>query len=256
MTRHVLLGSGGYRTEERARRLVAAMQAHFGPIRKLLFLPYALADHDAYVAKLNERGLNAGYELDGIHRHADPVQAVEQAEGIYVGGGNTFRLLNEMYERKLLEPIRRRVDAGVPYLGVSAGTNVACPTMQTTNDMPIVMPPSFAALNLVPFQVNAHYFNGQTFVKHQGAAEGELEPHFGETRDERLAEFHEMNATPVIGLWEAGHLKLTVENGICTGELGGTSARVFLRGKPPQDIAAGTRFRCQDGEIVIESSSA
>lgn len=247
----VLLGSGGFRTEERVQRISAAMRKHFGEIKKLLFVPYAMADHDGYVNAMNERALNAGYELDGIHRYADPVKAVEQAEGIYVGGGNTFRLLNDLYQYNLLEIIRVRVAGGMPYLGVSAGTNVACPTMQTTNDMPIVMPPSFAALGLVPFQVNAHYYNGETYVKASSGEGDELTPHFGETRDQRLAEFHEMNTTPVIGLWEAGLLDITIEGDYCEGELIGTPARIFLQGQPARDIEPGARIRCTANDIHV-----
>jgi dipeptidase E len=129
----VLLGSGGYRTPERVSLLAAAMRAFFGDVGRLLFVPYALRDHDGYVKAMAERGLHAGYELDGIHRHADPVRAVEEARGIFVGGGNTFRLLAELYARGLLEPIRQRVRAGLPYLGISAGSNVACPTLPSRN---------------------------------------------------------------------------------------------------------------------------
>src|SRR6516165_7068311 len=198
----VLLGSGGYRTPERVRLLAAAMRAFFGDVGRLLFVPYALRDHDGYVTAMTEHGLHAGYELDGLHRHTDPARAVEEARGIFIGGGNTFRLLNDLYRLGLLDVIRDRVRHGLPYLGVSAGTNVACPAIKTTNDMPIVAPPSLDALGLVPFQVNAHYYTGQNFVR-----EGEgYREHFGETRDERLAEFHELNDTPVVGLWEAGLL--------------------------------------------------
>jgi dipeptidase E len=228
MTVRILLGSGGFRTPERVEFLVREMRAHFGAVRRILFVPYALADHDAYVDLLTQRGLNAGYELDGIHRHADPRQAVLEAEAIYVGGGNTFRLVTELYRHGLIEPIRSRVLAGMPYLGVSAGSNVACPTLKTTNDMPIVLPPSFETLGLVPFQLNPHYFHGPTFIK----AGDTLHEHFGETRDDRIREFHEMNSTPVIGLWEAGVLA-------CDGEhiaLRGSAARVFRRGQPPVDV--------------------
>src|SRR5213594_3311179 len=107
----VLLGSGGYRTPERVALLAEAMRDFFGSTRRLLFVPYALADHDGYVAKMTERGINAGYELDGIHRHADLVQAVREAEAIFVGGGNTFRLLASLYRLELLDPIRQRVRA-------------------------------------------------------------------------------------------------------------------------------------------------
>ncbi|HEY1377207.1 MAG TPA: dipeptidase PepE [Gemmataceae bacterium] len=230
----VLLGSGGFRTPERVAALAAAMREHFGDVRRLLFVPFALADHDGYVRGVTDRGLNGGYELDGLHRHTDPVAAVMQADGIYVGGGNTFRLLAALYRLNLLDPIRERVRGGMPYLGVSAGCNVACPTIKTTNDMPIVQPPSLDALGLVPFQVNPHYYAGNNHVLH-GAAFVE---HFGETRDDRLREFHEENATPVVGLWEAGLLH-------CDGErvtLANAAARVFRRGQPPVDVAPGAEL--------------
>jgi dipeptidase E len=230
----ILLGSGGYRTPERVALLAEQMRSFFGPVRRLLFVPYALQDHDAYVQKMTERGIHAGYELDGLHRHADPRRAVRDAEAIFVGGGNSFRLLDTMYRLDLLEPIRERVRGGMPYLGVSAGSNLACPTIKTTNDMPIVQPPSFAALGLVPFQINPHYFDGATFVRHGG----EYVEHFGETRDERLREFHEMNDTPVVGLWEAGLLR--IEGGSVT--LLGAPARVFRNGRDPVDAAPGQRL--------------
>lgn len=227
----VLLGSGGYRTPERVILITEAMRSFFGDISRLLFVPYALADHDGYIRAMTERGIHAGYELDGIHRHANPVQAVQKAEGIFVGGGNTFRLLTTLYRLGLVEGIRDRVKAGLPYLGISAGSNIAGPTIRTTNDMPIVQPPSFDALGLVPFQVNPHYFNGKTYVQ-QGET---LVEHFGETRDDRLREFHEENETPVVGLWEAAILR-------CEGkrlELSAAPARVFRRGETPVDVSPG-----------------
>jgi dipeptidase E len=147
----LLLGSGGLRTTERVQFFTEQVRSFFGPISRLLFVPYALMDHDGYVHKLIERSLHAGYQVEGIHRHADPVTAIRSAEGLFVGGGNTFRLLAELYRHGLLEVIRERVRAGLPYLGVSAGTNVACPTIKTTNDMPITQPPSLDALGLIPF---------------------------------------------------------------------------------------------------------
>jgi dipeptidase E len=230
----ILLASGGFRTSDRVADLSAAVRSHFGSIRQLLFVPYALADHDGYVRTITERGLNAGYELDGLHRHADPVAAVVQAEGIFVGGGNSFRLLAALYRLNLLDSIRERVRGGMPYLGISAGCNVACPTIKTTNDMPIVQPPSLAALGSVPFQVNPHYYTGRNYV-----CKGDtFFEHFGETRDDRLREFHEENETPVIGLWEAGLLH-------CNGErvtLSGAPARVFRRGQPPVDVEPGAEL--------------
>lgn len=224
----ILLGSGGFRTPERIALLTQCMRAHFGAVSRLLFVPYALADHDGYVAKLTELGLNGGYPLDGIHHYADARQAVEEAEAIYVGGGNTFRLVDALHRLDLLEVIRRRVREGMPYLGISAGSNVACPTLKTTNDMPIVMPPSFEALGLVPFQINPHYYTGSNFVQH---GDGYV-PHFGETRDDRIREFHEMNDTPVVGLWEGGLLRV----GDGKVELLGANARIFRRGMEPVDV--------------------
>jgi dipeptidase E len=231
----VLLGSGGFRTPERIATLAEQMRSFFGPVPRLLFVPYAVRDHEGCLAKMVERGLNAGYELDGIHRHPDPVRAVHEAPAVFVTGGNTFRLLETLYRLELLEPIRQRVRDGLPYLGISAGSNVACPTMQTTNDMPIVQPPSFRALGLVPFQINPHYFTGQTFVK---AEDGSFREHFGETRDERLAEYHELNDTPVVGLWEGGILR--VEDGRLT--LLGAPARIFRKGQEPADVQPGANL--------------
>lgn len=228
----LLLGSGGFRTEDRVRTFAAEMRAFFGPVRRLLFIPYALQDYDGYVRLIRERGLDAGYDLDPIHHHGDPVNAVRRAEAIFVGGGNTFRLLADLYRFGLVGLIRTRVHAGMPYLGISAGSNVACPTIKTTNDMPITWPPVLNALGLVPFQINAHYFNGQTLVKR----EDQLHEHFGETRDERLREFHEMNDTPVIGLWEGGILRVD-DDGV---RLIGSPARIFRKSEMPVDVEPGT----------------
>jgi dipeptidase E len=234
MAKRVLLGSGGFRTLERLTLLREQMRDFFGSVGRLLFVPYAGHDHDRYVQVFTEKGLNAGYVLDGIHRQADPRQAVREAEAIYVGGGNSFRLLRALYEHELLAPIRERVEGGLPYLGISAGANVACPTIKTTNDMPITLPPSLDALGLVPFQLNPHYFSGQTHVKRDDG----YHEHFGETRDDRLRQFHEMNDTPVVGLWEGGLLR--VEDGQVS--LLGAPARVFRQGQEPVDVAPGSRL--------------
>jgi dipeptidase E len=228
----VLLGSGGLRTPERVAVWADQMSSALGPVSRVLFVPYALADHDGYVRTMTERGLQAGYPLEGIHLASDHVAAVREAEAIFVGGGNTFRLLAALYRLGLLDPIRERVREGMPYLGISAGTNVACPTIRTTNDMPIVEPPSLDALGLVPFQVNPHYHPGSNWVRHGD----ELVEHFGETRDDRIREFHEENDTPVVGLGEGGVLR--VEAGRV--ELIGAGARVFRRGESAVDLEVGS----------------
>lgn len=228
-----LLGSGGIRTDERRALYVDEMQRHFGDARQILFIPWALDDHDAYLSLMHERGLNAGYDLVGIHTLDDPVAAIRSAEAISVGGGNTFRLTWELQRTGAMSAIRSRVlDDGIPYMGVSAGTNVACPTMQTTNDMPIARPESFATLGLIHFQVNAHYFHGSTWVR---AEDGSYLEHFGETRDDRLREYHEMNDIPVVGLREGSFLRCTD----ASVELVGAAARVFRSGEDALDVEPG-----------------
>ena len=242
----VLLGSGGFRTPERIANLRRHLHAHFGDIDQVLFIAYALQDHDKYVQILSERGLNADRELLGIHRCPDPEAAVRSARAIYVGGGNTFRLLDALYRHNLLGAIRQRVQAGVPYVGISAGSNVAGPSIKTTNDMPIVQPASFAALGLVPFQINPHYYAGANWVINPltpsaSPPEGrrvDLIEHLGETRDDRIREFHELNDTPVVGLWEAGVL-------VCDGAtvmLHDAPARVFRKGQPAIDVEPGAEL--------------
>lgn len=230
----LLLGSGGFRSQERREFLRARMRDHFGEVESILFVPWALDDHDGYLRAMREGGFDAGYKLEGIHEHADAVRAVEEAEALYVGGGNSFRLVEALHRQGLLGPVRRRVAGGMPFMGVSAGTNSACPTMMTTNDMPIVMPPSFETFGLVPFQVNPHYYAGSIWVK-QGE---ELVEHYGETRDQRIREFHERNPQPVVGLWEGAFLE--VRDGAMT--LSGGAAREFRRGAEPVDHADGAEL--------------
>jgi dipeptidase E len=227
----LLLGSGGFRTPERIEFFNRSLRGFLGSIDRLLFVPYALHDHDGYLTTIRERGLVNGLHVESIHQQADPCEAVKRAVSIFIGGGNTFRLLAHLERFNLIGAIRQRVEEGLPYVGVSAGTNVACPTIQTTNDMPITYPASPRALNLVPFQINPHYFSGQAHVR----TESGFEEHFGETRDERLREFHEMNDVPVLGLWEAGILlregtRLT---------LTGARARLFRKNEAGQDFEPG-----------------
>jgi len=145
----------------------AEIRNFLGGIRRLLFVPYALHDRDAYADSVQKRFEAMGYALDSIHR-ADPKQAIQAAEAIFIGGGNTFRLLKLFYDFDLLGAIRERVQNGMPYMGSSAGSNVACPTIKTTNDMPIVQPPSLNALGLVPFQINPHYLDAEANSRHMG----------------------------------------------------------------------------------------
>ncbi len=194
-------------------------------LRRVLFIPYALKDRDGYAAKARAAFAEMGYELDSLHEAGDPVRAVAEAEAVFCGGGNTFRLLKTLYELDVLNAIRSRVLSGMPYSGASAGANLACPTIKTTNDMPIVQPPSFAALGLVSFQINPHYVDpvpGST--------------HMGETRETRIREFHEENETPVVGLREGAILRIDGPSVVLTGRAG---ARIFRRGQDPVEVAPG-----------------
>jgi dipeptidase E len=199
-----------------------------GAARRVLFLPWALRDRDAYAAKVRERFARMGYEVDSGHDSADPGRAVLGAEAVFAGGGNTFRLLKTLYDHDLLSSLRRRVAEGMPYAGSSAGSNVAGPTIRTTNDMPIVEPPSLTALGLVPFNLNPHYLDPDPASKHRG-----------ETREERILQFHEENDPPVVGLREGAMLRIEETEVHLRGAAG---ARVFLKGEAPFEAKSGDRL--------------
>jgi dipeptidase E len=199
-----------------------------GEAKRVLFVPYALHDRDAYAARAQQRFAKMGYELSSIHTSAHPVRAMRDAEAIFIGGGNTFRLLKALYDFHLLDPIRQRVREGMPYIGSSAGSNVAAPTIKTTNDMPIVEPPSFNALGLVWFQINPHYIDADT-----------NSTHMGETREERLLQFLEEDSTPVAALREGAMLRM--EDGI-TLLKGSSGARIFRRGLEPVETLPGDQL--------------
>lgn len=228
----LLLGSGGLSTEARRRAWREALEAFLGPVRRVLFVPWALRDHDGYVRMLVERGFTAGRELDPIHRAADPRRAVAEAEAVLVGGGNTWRLLDACQRARVLGPLRRRVAAGLPYVGISAGTNLACPTIRTTNDMPVVALRSTEALGLVPIQLNAHYTDGAYFVRHGRR----YRPYGGETREVRLLEYLEENPGPVLALREGAMVQVEGARARLLGPGGG---RLYARGRAPRDLAPG-----------------
>jgi dipeptidase E len=192
-------------------------------VSRVLFVPYAgvTIAWDTYTKKVREKYAEIGYELESVHEVPDPASAVQNAQAIAVGGGNTFSLLREMSFNNLLEPIRERVRSGVPYMGWSAGSNMACPTIKTTNDMPIVEPPSFKALDLIPFQINPHYTDAL------------LPQHQGETRADRIAEFIEANPdTVVVGLREGSILRV---EGDSLKLLGDREMRFFRKGEDARE---------------------
>ena len=199
-----------------------------GKLSRVLFVPFALFDQDAYAAKARSRFNALGYELDSVHDAPDKSQAVKDAAAIFIGGGNTFRLLKALYDFQILTLIRERVEGGMPYVGSSAGSNVAGPTIKTTNDMPIVEPPSFQALNLVSFQINPHYLDPDPDSKHMG-----------ETREERILQFLEENDTPVVGLREGAMVRSEKGAAILKGS---TGARIFRKGQQPVEAQPGSRL--------------
>jgi dipeptidase E len=201
---------------------LAAIEEFLAGRRVVHFVPYALADHQAYTEKAAEALDRLGVAVRGLHAESDPAAA----EVLFVGGGNTFRLLRAVHRAKLVTTVRRRVAAGeLSYLGSSAGTNLACPTIRTTNDMPIVEPASLRAFRLVPFQINPHYLDPDPGSRHMG-----------ETREERIRQFLEENDVPVLGLREGAWLRRTGRSLVLAGQ---TGAVLFRRGQDREPFGPG-----------------
>jgi len=194
-------------------------------VKSVLFVPFALYDRDAYTSMARDRFQKLGYDLESIHTVADKQGAVNEAEAIFIGGGNTFRLLKALYDADVLQAIRQRVEEGMPYVGSSAGSNVAGPTIKTTKDMPIVQPPSFDALGLVPFQISPHFLDPDP-----------NSTHMGETQEERILQFLEENDTPVAGLREGAMVRAELGSHILKGSSG---ARIFRKGYEPIEAEPG-----------------
>lgn len=202
-----------------------ALAELFADAARVLFVPYAGSDPDTYTEAMSRILAKSGVQIIAAHRAEDPLAALAAADAVFVGGGNAFRLLDTVRRNGLLAAIRDRVRSGMPYLGVSAGANLACPTIRTTNDMPIVQPESLAALGLIPFQINPHYPSDSPDCAPQR-----------EARNARLREFLEENDVPVLGLCEGSWLRVAGAR----AALGGTTgARVFTRGREPQDFRPG-----------------
>jgi len=190
-----------------------------------MFVPYALHDHDDYAASARAAFERLGHSLRSAHESLRPLEILAGSDAVFIGGGNTFRLLRALYDTELLPALRERGLAGMPYIGTSAGSNVACVSIRTTNDMPIVYPPSFEAIGLAPFHLNPHYLDPPPDSTHMG-----------EPRETRIREFHEENNSPVVGLREGGMLRVEGHAMTLRGEGG---ARLFRRGQAPQEFPSG-----------------
>lgn len=205
---------------------------------RVVFIPYALHDRRTYCGQADSRLRKLGLEFTSVHDVSNAPREIQDSQIIFVGGGNTFRLLHELQKNNLIEPIRRAVRNGTLYIGSSAGSIVACPSLKTTKDMPVVQPVSFEALGLVPFQISPHYLDPDL-----------SSTHMGETQEQRILQFLEENDEPVIGLREGSFLRIEDEAVMLKGP---HSARIFRRGTPPVEVSSGTNLN----DLLIQQLSS
>lgn len=209
--------------------LLPELNTHFEKAERLVFIPFARPggiSHDLYTEKAKEAFDKLDIEVVGLHEFDNPKVALEEAEAVFTGGGNTFLLVDQLYKFDLFATLRKRIFEGLPYLGTSAGTNIAGVSMQTTNDMPIIYPPSFKTIGAVPFNINPHYLDPLTGSQHMG-----------ETRETRIAEFHQFNTIPVVGLREGSWIAVKDKTNTLKGDF---SARIFEAGKAPYELETGS----------------
>jgi len=205
--------------------LLDELKLHFKSANEILFVPYARPggiSHDDYTEIVSKAFRTINKTVKGLHQFENPKEAIRNTQAVFVGGGNTFVLVSQLYKNDVLSAIKNTISKGTPYLGTSAGSNICGLTMNTTNDMPIVYPPSFKTLGLVPFNINPHY----------------LDPipdstHMGETRETRITEFHAYNTPPVIGLREGSWIDVKGDDLTLKGTL---KARIFEYGKAPYEL--------------------
>jgi dipeptidase E len=211
--------------------LLAELTIFFKNAKTILFIPYARPSgisHEDYTNTVRTAFLKIDKQVNGIHEFENPIEAINNAEAIFVGGGNTFVLTYQLYKNNLIHTLQTAIKNGTPYLGTSAGSNICGLTIKNTNDMPIVYPPSFNALGLVPFNINPHYQDPDTNSKHMG-----------ETRETRIKEFHHYNTPPVIGLREGSWLQVSGNSIILKGNL---TARIFEYNKTPYEVKTNTEL--------------
>lgn len=209
--------------------LLPVLKTLFASCKSVLFIPYARPagiSHADYTAKVALAFAKINLEVKGIHEFEDPKLAIQNADGIFTGGGNTFLLVSQLYKFQIMELLSQTLKNGTPYLGCSAGSNICGLSMQTTNDMPIIYPPSFKTLGLIPFNLNPHYLDADLNSKHMG-----------ETREMRIKEYHAFNSVPVLGLREGSWLE--VHGSIITLK-GNLEARLFRQNQIPEEMESGS----------------
>ena len=209
--------------------LLPELQQHFKECNEILFIPYARSGgmtHEEYTAKVALAFAKINIAVKGIHEFENPIEAVQNAKGIFTGGGNTFVLVTQLYKNQVMTVLAEKLKNGTPYLGTSAGSNIAGLTIQTTNDMPIVYPPSFQTLGMIPFNLNPH------FIDSDGP-----DNHMGETREARIKEFHTVNSIPVLGLREGSWLEI---KGNTITLKGNGKARLFRQNQLPEELESGS----------------
>ncbi len=209
--------------------LLPQLEVHFKNCESILFIPFARPggiSHEQYTKTVSEAFKKININVKGIHEFEDATAAINNAQGIFTGGGNTFLLVTQLYKNNIMTTLAEAVKNGTPYLGTSAGSNICGLSMQTTNDMPIIYPPSFQTLGLIPFNLNPHYLDPDSQSKHMG-----------ETRETRIKEFHAFNTLPVLGLREGSWLDVKGDQIILKGNL---SARLFRQNQEPEELEPQT----------------
>ena len=209
--------------------ILPELSIFFKGITEILFIPYARPSgisHEEYTGRAQQGFDKINIRLKGIHEFSNPIEAINNAKGIFTGGGNTFLLLKQLYDHKLISTLKNVVENGVPYFGTSAGSNITGLTVQNTNDMPIIYPPSFNSLGFVGFNLNPHYLDPDPTSKHMG-----------ETRETRINEFHTLNSIPVLGLREGSWLEVIGKKVMLRGDL---NARLFQQNEKPLELPPNT----------------
>ena len=228
MKRLIVASTSTVHGSEYLEYLLPTLKDFFKDVKQLLFIPYARPSgisYDDYTTIVTKAFATINVDVKGIHEFKNPKEAIQNVEGIFTGGGNTFELVNQLYKNDVLVDLKQVVENGTPYLGTSAGSNICGVTMMNTNDMPIVYPPSFKTLEFIPFNINAHYLD---------PIEGST--HMGETRETRIKEYHVFNETPVLGLREGSWLEVSGNSIVLKGNY---TARLFQQNKQAVELESG-----------------